>query len=110
MSKTNINNVRVPLLVTLIGAAALSAMLPPGLRADPPVIDDEQMQALTTTIGGAQVIQTTRTVIHWFGSTLDPNNGVTYGYNMVGADPNNCSGCRMRCDGDRGHHSTQCCR
>jgi hypothetical protein len=92
MSKTNINNVRVLLLVTLIGAAALSAMLPPGLRADPPVIDDDQMQALTTTIGGAQVLQTTQTVPHWFGSTLDPNNGITYGYNMVGADPNNCSG------------------
>ena len=92
MSKTNINNVRVPLLVTLIGAAALNAMLPPGLRADPPVIGDDQMQALTTTVGGAQVLQTTRTVTHWFGSTLDPNNGVTYGYNMVGADPNNCSG------------------
>jgi hypothetical protein len=50
------------------------------------------MQARTTTIGGAQVLQTTRTVTHWFGSTFDPNNGVTYGYNMVGADPNNCSG------------------
>ncbi len=37
-------------------------------------------------------LQTTRTVTHWFGSTLDPNNGVTYGYNMVGADPNNCLG------------------
>jgi hypothetical protein len=92
MRKTNINNVRVPLLVTLIGAAALSAMLPPGLRADPPVINDDQMQVLTTTAGGAQVLQTTRTVTHWFGSTLDPNNGITYGYNMVGADPNNCAG------------------
>ena len=61
-------------------------------HADPPVIGDDQMQALTTTIGGAQVLQTTRTVTHWFGSTLDPNNGITYGYNMVGADPNNCSG------------------
>ena len=50
------------------------------------------MQALTTTIGGAPVLPTTRTVTHWFGSTLDPNNGVTYGYNMVGADPSNCSG------------------
>src|SRR6516164_11147337 len=92
MSKTNINNIRVPLLVTLMGAAALGAMLAPGLRADPPVIDDEQMQVLTTTIGGAQVLQTTQTVPHWFGSTLNPLNGVTYGYNMVGADPNNCSG------------------
>jgi hypothetical protein len=92
MSKTTINNIRVPLLVTLMGVAALSAMLTPGLRADPPVIGDDQMQALTTTIGGAPVLQTTRTVMHWFGSTLDPNDGVTYGYNMVGADPNNCSG------------------
>jgi hypothetical protein len=61
---------------------------PPG----PPVIDDAAMQALSTTVGGAQVLETTRTVTHWFGLTLDPNNGVTYGYNMVGADPNNCSG------------------
>jgi hypothetical protein len=92
MSKTTINNIRVPLLVTLMGVAAVSAVLAPGLRADPPVIGDDQMQALTTTIGGAPVLQTTRTVMHWFGSTLDPNDGITYGYNMVGADPNNCSG------------------
>jgi len=56
------------------------------------MISVDQMRALTTTIDGAQVLPTTRTVPHWFGSTLDPNNGVTYGYNMVGADPNNCSG------------------
>jgi hypothetical protein len=61
---------------------------PPG----PPVIDDAAIQALSTTVGGAQVLDTTQTVAHWFGSTFDPNNGVTYGYNMVGADPNNCSG------------------
>ena len=46
----------------------------------------------TTTVGGAEVLNTTLTVPHWFGSTLDPHNGVTYGYNIVGADPNNCSG------------------
>jgi hypothetical protein len=61
---------------------------PPG----PPVISHDQMRALSTTIGGARVLPTTRTVPHWFGSTFDPNNGVTYGYNMVGADPNNGSG------------------
>src|SRR5215471_9807653 len=49
-------------------------------------------QPLSTTIGGAQVLNTTQTVPHWFGSTLDPHNGITYGYNIVGADPNNCSG------------------
>jgi hypothetical protein len=47
---------------------------------------------LTTTVGGAEVLNTTLTVQHWFGSTLDPHNGVTYGYNIVGADPDNCSG------------------
>jgi hypothetical protein len=103
MSIRNIKQyLRMTAVVTLMGAAGVSAFLslpssaigdpPPG----PPVIGDDQMQALTTTIGGAQVLQTTRTVTHWFGSTLDPNNGTTYGYNMVGADPNNCSG--SECD------------
>src|SRR5215472_7539015 len=49
-------------------------------------------QALTTTVGGAEVLNTTLTLPHWFGSTLNPHNGITYGYNIVGADPNNCSG------------------
>jgi hypothetical protein len=89
---------RITAAFALIGLAGVSAFLvlplsaigdpPPG----PPVIDAAAMQLQTTTIGGAQVLPTTRTVPHWFGSTLDPNNGVTYGYNMVGADPNNCSG------------------
>jgi hypothetical protein len=60
--------------------------------AQPQAIDDSQLQALFTTVEGAQALPTTRTVAHWFGSTLDPHNGVTYGYNMVGADPNSCSG------------------
>jgi hypothetical protein len=99
MSIRNVKHcLRITAVVTLMGAAGVCAFLalplsalgdpPPG----PPVLGDDQMQALTTTIGGAQVLQTTRTVIHWFGSTLDPNNEITYGYNMVGADPNNCSG------------------
>ncbi len=57
-----------------------------------PVIDDATLKAMTSTIGGASPLPTTRTVQHWFGQTFDPHNGVTYGYNMVGADPNNCSG------------------
>ena len=57
-----------------------------------PVIDDAKLKALTSTIGGASPLPTTRTVQHWFGQTVDPHNSVTYGYNMVGADPNNCSG------------------
>ena len=46
--------------------------------------------------GGAAPLLTARTVAHWFGTTLNPDNGVTYGYNMIGADPNNCSG--SECD------------
>jgi hypothetical protein len=59
---------------------------------EPQVISDDAMKASTTEVGGAPVLPTTRTVAHWWGSSLDPTNGVTYGYNMVGADPNNCSG------------------
>ena len=59
---------------------------------EPQLISDASLKAVTTTIGGAQVLSTTRTVAHWWGSTANPDNGITYGYNMVGADPNSCSG------------------
>ena len=61
-------------------------------------------QPLTTTVGGAEVLNTTLTVPHWFGSTLNPHNGVTYGYNIVGADPNNCSGADCDVTGNCGHY------
>jgi hypothetical protein len=59
---------------------------------EPQLIADAALHAKTTTDGGASVLPTTRTVPHWFGSTPDPNNGITYGYNMVGSNPNACSG------------------
>ena len=88
------------LVTTGVATGVLSAILTLPListsnaapAADPLVMSFEQMHALSTTIGSAQVLPTTRTVPHWFGSTLDPHNGVTYGYHMAGADPNNCSG------------------
>ena len=49
-------------------------------------------QQLFKTDGGAAPQPTTRTIPHWWGSTLDPQDGTTYGYNMVGADPAHCSG------------------
>jgi hypothetical protein len=70
-------------------ASALAGSTP---SVTPQVIDDSTLKAMTTTEGGADVLPTTRTVPHWFGQTTDQNDGVTYGYNMVGADPNNCSG------------------
>jgi hypothetical protein len=94
------SHLRIATAVSLVAAGVVSAILTFPLSstgssvpaAERPVISYDQMQALTTTIDGAQVLETMRTVPHWFGSTLDPNNGVTYGYNMVGADPSNCSG------------------
>jgi hypothetical protein len=58
----------------------------------PQVIDDATLKAMTTTLGGADILPTTRTVTHWYGQTPDAHNGITYGYNMVGANPNTCSG------------------
>jgi hypothetical protein len=60
--------------------------------AEPQLIHDEDLKAQSITMGGATVLPTTRTIPHWFGKTTDPSNGVTYGYNMVGADPNACTG------------------
>src|ERR1041385_361019 len=75
------------ILMVLVAALGIQTA-----SAAPPVISDADLKAEFTTMGGASVLPTTRTVAHWWGSTLDPNNGVTYGYNMVGADPYNCSG------------------
>jgi hypothetical protein len=81
------------LLSTLVVLASMIGVAPVGAASSGiQTIDDSKLKALFTTMGGADVLPTTRTVAHWWGSTLDPNNGVTYGYNMVGADPNNCSG------------------
>jgi hypothetical protein len=59
---------------------------------EPIVVDDSQLHAKSTTVGGASVLPTTRTIPHWWDSLTDPTNGVTYGYNMVGANPNTCVG------------------
>jgi hypothetical protein len=86
-------------LVAVIAASA-SAGSGPG-NTGPQVLDDSNLKALTTTEGGATVLPTTRTVPHWFGQTANPN-GITYGYNMVGANPNTCSGsaCSVTVDVD----------
>jgi hypothetical protein len=81
-------------LATAVAAAVVAtAVAGSGTRSTIPVISDSSLKAEFTTIGGgATVLPTQRTVAHWWGSTTDPNNGVTYGYNMVGANPNTCSG------------------
>jgi hypothetical protein len=82
----------VALAAMLASAASAGTGITGTATVEPQLVDDSSLQALTTTDGGASVLPTTRTVPHWFGSTLNPDNGITYGYNMVGSDPNNCSG------------------
>lgn len=64
-------------------ASAASA----GTNPAPISLPDSAIKPTTTTIGGANVLPTTQTVAHWHGSAVNPDNGVTYGFNMVGADP-----------------------
>jgi hypothetical protein len=84
--------------VMVIGLLSASpALAGTGVSGTPTVkpqsVSGSSLDARSTTIGGGvTVLPTTRTVPHWWGSTTNPQNGVTYGYNMVGADPNNCSG------------------
>ena len=88
---------------TVLGMAvlALTIVSSSGLRAgaggatgalEPQLIDDAALKAATTTDGGADVLPTTRTIPHWWGSSVDPHDGRTYGYNMAGANPYTCTG------------------
>jgi len=87
-----------PLVVLVVGLFSTnSALASNGVSGRPTVkptpINASSFDPTTTTIGGgAKVLPTTRTVAHWWGSSTNPENGVTYGYNMVGADPTACSG------------------
>jgi len=97
-SRRAVSSITVAAVIASLFVLVLGAQAP----GEVPTIPDSALQALTTTIGGAPVLPTTRTVAHWFGSTVGPHNGVTYGYNMVGADPNNCVGpdCSVTIDAD----------
>jgi hypothetical protein len=78
-------------LAVLAGVAlALPFLVPAASAGNPPApitVPDSAIHASTITVGGAKPLPTTRTVAHWFGTALNPDNGVTYGFNMVGADP-----------------------
>ena len=79
--------IRFPVVAMAAAAVALVAASVSVAASPAPVVVDDSTQPQTITIGGAPVLSSTRTVQHWFGQTLDPHNGVTYGYNMVGVDP-----------------------
>ena len=78
--------------LALIAFAVVGTASASSSKSSIPVLPDSSLKALNTTFGGASPLKTTQTVAHWAGSTTNPVNGVTYGYNMVGANPNTCSG------------------
>ena len=84
----------------LFATAALIASLSAApVSADSnPTVDNDSTQPSTTTFGGANPQPTTNTIPHWFGQTLDPHNGVTYGYNMVGANPSSQTSTTIQVD------------
>jgi hypothetical protein len=84
-------------LAVLVGVIMLAAVISTasaagGAPSSIPVLPDSQLNPKTITLGGAKALSTTHTVAHWFGQALNPDNNVTYGFNMVGSDPGNCSG------------------
>jgi len=72
-----------------LGSAASASTVP--ADQTPTWLSSSVLQS-TVVGGGVTVLPTTRTVQHWFQQTTDPVNGVSYGYNMVGADPTSCPG------------------
>jgi hypothetical protein len=80
-----------PKLTVLAGLTLALPSLAPAASAGttpaPLAVSYSALHASSTTVGGASVLPTTRTVAHWFGTALNPHNGVTYGFNMAGADP-----------------------
>ncbi|GAB4005974.1 hypothetical protein [Nocardioides ultimimeridianus] len=78
--------------VVVIGLAPAVATAASSPAAPPPFAGDPASARSVVLDGGAKVLPTSRTVAHWYGHSLDPSNGIDYSYNMVGADPNSCSG------------------
>jgi len=72
------------LLIASIGVAADEDYA----AADSPEADPGiEFQTTTATFGGASPLDTSRTVAHWSGMTANGVDGVTYRYNIVGANP-----------------------
>jgi hypothetical protein len=87
--------------VTAVLASVSIATVLAAAPSEPQLIDDATIHATSTTVGGASPLPTDRTISHWFSQTTDPTDGVTYGYNMVGANPFTCvSDCSVTIDVD----------
>jgi hypothetical protein len=82
--------------VVAVSGASAGSSSGTGVSGTPTVtpitLDDSQLKAEDAVTAGAKPTPTDRTIAHWNGTTVNGDNGVTYSYNMVGSDPNNCSG------------------
>ena len=88
------------LVLCLSAAAAVVASIgaTPVSADSVQTLDDSQLNALTTTVGGAAPLASENTITHFSGSTFNPDNGVTYGWNMAGVDPASNSSATIQVD------------
>src|SRR5215469_15910519 len=83
-----------PFAGSLALAAGLAITIPflaspasAGSSLAPVLIPDSALQAMSTTVGGAEPQPSARTLTHFFRTALNPLDGTTFGFNMVGLDP-----------------------
>jgi hypothetical protein len=66
----------------------LLALPASGASAPAPLqISDSALQAMATTVGGANPQPSMRTLTHFFATAVNPLDATTFGFNMVGQDP-----------------------
>src|SRR5438046_737667 len=89
---------RLGLSVFALGAMVAALLATPVSAKSIQQISDAQLKALSTTLGGAQPIGTSKTIQHWFATAANPVDGITYGYNMAGVDPATNSSATIQVD------------
>jgi hypothetical protein len=75
----------------LVATSCLVLTVSSAAYADPsnsgPSRRDPSSTHLAARVAGANPLRTDRTIPYWHGQFTDPGSGVSYGYNMAGADP-----------------------
>jgi hypothetical protein len=66
---------------------ALALSVPAHATPSPAGLPQGEPSVVELQVQGADPLPTEETIPHWHGQFTDPTNGVTYGYNMVGANP-----------------------
>ena len=76
--------------ISALGLAAITLSMAFGIgraHASPPADDGVGTPTFITGDSAPPGLQTTRTIPYWSRTFIDPTNGVTYPYTMVGTDP-----------------------